>query len=123
MELYRKLTVIVLALHLVWCAWVVFGWLFTRARPRLRWAHIVSLIYSIFIETAPIPCPLTLAEQWCEERAGIAPYHQPFLVHYLEAAVYPNVSLVVLVPVAVVICLMLLGIYVRRFLRRTGREW
>jgi len=123
MNLFHALAIAVLALHLAWCAWVVFGWLFTRGRPWLRWAHIGTLLYSIFIESAPIPCPLTLAEQWCEARAGIAPYREPFLVHYLEAAIYPDVPLAVLVPVAVVVCLILLGIYVRRFLRRTGPNW
>jgi len=123
MNLYHALAIAVLALHLVWCTWVVVGWLFTRGRPWLRWTHIGSLFYSIFIETAPIPCPLTLAEQWCELRAGIVPYREPFLVHYLEAAAYPDVPTAILVPVAVVVCLILLGIYVRRFLRRTGPDW
>ena len=120
MNFYHALAIAVLTLHLTWCAWVVFGWLFTRGRPVLRWSHIASLVYSIFIEIAPVPCPLTLAEQWCESRAGITPYTQPFLVHYLEATVYPNVPLEVLIPVAVALCLILLGVYVRRFLRRSA---
>ncbi|HYB62747.1 MAG TPA: DUF2784 family protein [Methylomirabilota bacterium] len=123
MSFYRTLAVAVLALHLAWCAWIVFGWLLTRGRRRLRFAHIGSLVYSIFIETAPVPCPLTLAEQWCESRAGIIPYREPFLVHYLEAAIYPDVPNAVLVPVAVLVCLILLGIYVRRFVRRNGANW
>jgi hypothetical protein len=123
MNFYHALAIAVLTLHLIWCAWVVFGWLFTRGRPVLRWAHIVSLFYSIFIEIAPVPCPLTLAEQWCESRAGITPYTQPFLVHYLEATIYPDVPLVVLVPIAVALCLFLLGVYVRRFLRRGAAPW
>jgi hypothetical protein len=89
----------------------------------LRWAHIASLVYSIFIETAPVPCPLTLAEQWCESRARITPYTQPFLVHYLEATIYPNIPLAVLIPSAVGLCLFLLGVYVRRYLRRSGKSW
>ena len=123
MSFYRTLAVAVLALHLAWCAWIVFGWLLTRGHRRLRFAHIGSLVYSIFIETAPVPCPLTLAEQWCESRAGIIPYREPFLVHYLEAAIYPDVPNAVLVPVAVLVCLILLGIYVRRFVRRNGANW
>jgi Protein of Unknown function (DUF2784) len=123
MNVYHALAIAVLALHLVWCAWVVFGWLATRGRPVLRWAHIASLVYSIFIETAPVPCPLTLAEQWCESRAGITPYTQPFLVHYLEATIYPNIPLGVLIPVALALCFFLLGIYIRRYLRRSGKNW
>jgi hypothetical protein len=123
MNPYRALAVAALSVHLAWCAWVVFGWLFTRGRPILRWAHILSLFYSIFIELAPLNCPLTVAEQWCESRAGITPYTQPFLVHYLESTIYPDVPLAVLIPIAVVLCVFLLGIYVRRYLRRSGPNW
>jgi len=123
MNLYRMLAIVALGLHLLWCLWVGLGWLFTRGRPHLRWAHIGSLLYSIFIETAPLPCPLTLAEEWLESRAGIAPYSEPFLVHYLELAIYPNVPLIVLVPTAVALCLFMLGIYVRRYVKRTDSNW
>jgi Protein of Unknown function (DUF2784) len=76
-----------------------------RRYPRLKWFHIVSLAYSIFVEVVPWPpCPLTVLEQMLEERAGMAAYHGSFLVHYLDALVYPNLSLLVLVTVAVAFC-------------------
>jgi Protein of Unknown function (DUF2784) len=108
----------VLAIHLLWIIWVILGWLVTPRRPWLRWSHIGSLIYGILIEILGPPCPLTIAEQWLEGRAGIQPYHEPFLVHYLEAIVYPNVSQTLLVSCAVAVCLVILAIYVIRFRRR-----
>jgi hypothetical protein len=122
-KIYRLLAVAVLTVHLAWIVWVILGWLITRNRALLRWLHILSLIYSILIETLPWPCPLTLAEQWLEGRGGIEPYHEPFLVHYLEALVYPNVSPALLTWSAVAVCLSILGIYAWRFRRRRLSGW
>jgi hypothetical protein len=115
---YAILAAAVLGIHLVWIAWLIFGWLVSRNRPVLRWLHFGSLIYGIVIEISPWPCPLTLLEQWLESRAGMAPYRGPFLVHYLDALVYPNVPETVLVPIAVAVCAVNLYLHARRFLRR-----
>ena len=77
MNLYQVLAVAVLAVHLGWIAWVIFGWTLTRNRPVLRWLHILSLIYSILIENVPWPCPLTLTEMRFMELAGFSPIMNP----------------------------------------------
>jgi hypothetical protein len=120
---FHLLAALVLILHLLFIGWVLLGWVLTRRRPWLRWAHIVSLLYGIVIETGPWPCPLTLAENYFLERAGIAPYREPFLIHYLEAVVYPNVSPALLTWCAVAACGFILAIYVRRFRHRTWAGW
>lgn len=121
MNVYRALAVAVLTLHLGWIVWVIFGWVVTRYRPTLRWFHILSLIYSILIENLPWPCPLTIAETRFEELAGIQPYHEPFLVHYLEALIYPTISQTLLAWCASAVCVAILGLYGLRFrLRRTA---
>ena len=120
---FHTLAVQVLILHLLFIGWVLLGWLLTRHRLWLRWAHIVSLLYGIVIETGPWACPLTLAENYFLERAGTAPYREPFLVHYLEEVVYPDVSPVLLTWCAVAVCALILAIYVRRFRRRTVAGW
>ena len=52
---------------------------------------MASLIYAIVIELVPWPpCPLTVVENWLEARAGIEPARGPFLVHVLDAIVYPD---------------------------------
>jgi Protein of Unknown function (DUF2784) len=115
----------VLLVHLLWCAWVVLGWTVTRGRPFLRTLHIASLIYAIAIESVPWPpCPLTVAEDWLEARAGIEPAQGPFLVRVLDASVYPNVPVWLVVGGAVIVCAAILGIYLRRYLRRTvDHQW
>lgn len=111
----------VLFVHLLWCAWVALGWTITRGRRILRTLHIASLIYAIAIESVPWPpCPLTVAENWLEARAGIEPARGPFLVRALDATVYPNVPAWLVVGCAVVVCAAILGIYLRRYLHRSA---
>lgn len=114
-----------LFLHVLWCAWVLLGWTVTRGRPVLRALHVVSVIYAIVIESVPWPpCPLTVAETWLEVRAGIEPARGPFLMHVLDAIVYPNVPEALVVGSAVVVCAAILCVYLHRYLHRTtGGAW
>lgn len=116
---------VVLFLHLLWCLWVMLGWTLTRHRRALRTFHIVSLIYAIVIELVPWPpCPLTVAESWFEARAGLVPARGPFLVHLLDAIVYPNLPGWLVVGSAVFVCLVILTVYARRYhLRAASGEW
>jgi len=109
----------VLFLHLLWCVWLLLGWTVTRRRPLLRTLHIASLLYAIAIELIPWPpCPLTVAETWLEARAGIEPAHEPFLVRILDAVVYPDLPEWLVVGCAALVCVAILGVYLRRYLRR-----
>ena len=122
-HLYSALATIVLVLHLTFILWVVFGAAVTRRRPILRWLHLSSLLWGMVIELFPWTCPLTLAENWLESRAGIVPYQGGFLLHYLDALVYPNISESLLTAVGIAVCVLNLGIYALRFCRRGLRGW
>ena len=124
MRFYETLAVAVLVLHLLWIAWVILGAMLTRHRRWLRLLHIGSLIYSVFIEVLPWPpCPLTVLEQWLEGRAGIDPYRGPFLLHYLDAAVYPDIPVMALIVCAVAVCVFNLAVYIVRYRRRQTAGW
>ena len=111
----------VLFLHLLWSVWVLLGWTVTRSRRILRTLHIASLVYAIVIELVPWPpCPLTVAETWLEGRGGIVPARGPFLVRLLVAVVYPDLPEWLVVGGAVLVCLAILGVYVRRYFRRSA---
>ena len=47
-------------------------------------------VWGILAEVGPWPCPLTLLEQHVERLAGIQSYSGSFIVHYLDAIVYPR---------------------------------
>lgn len=109
--------ILILLAHLVWIAFVIFGALFTRGR---RWAgiiHILALVWGIIVEAGPWSCPLTLAEQYFEVRAGMGAYQGSFLLHTLDAVVYPSVSPRLVTVLGVAVCSINLGIYVLRLRR------
>lgn len=118
MRFYAALAEAVLFVHLLWCAWIIFGWILTRGRRGLTWLHIGSLVYAIFIELTPWPpCPLTVAENWLELRGGLQPSRGPFLLRVLDAVVYPNLPEWTVVGGAVAVCAAILAVYVRRFVQ------
>ncbi len=113
----KVLAAAVLAIHLLYILWVMFGALFTRGRPVLAALHVLSMIWGVLIEVLPWTCPLTWAENWLEARAGVAPYSGGFLLHYLDAIVYPNIPPLVLEIAAVVVFAINLAVYGRRLVR------
>ena len=112
-NLYSAIATAVLLLHALFIVWVVFGALLARSRPVLRWLHVVSLVWGILTELLPWPCPLTLLENWLEQKAGVEPYQGGFLLHYLDKMVYPDISATVLTVVGVIVCVFNLALYGR----------
>lgn len=104
--------------------WVLLGWTVTSCRALLRALHIGSLIYAIVVESVPwLPCPLTVAETRLEARAGIEPARGPFLVRFLDAVVYPDLPERFVVCGALLVCVAILAVYLRRYLRRAEGRW
>ena len=60
-----------------------------------------------------MPCPLTLVENWLEQRAGIQPYQGGFLLHYLDKLVYPELPASVLTAAALIVCVFNVAYYAR----------
>jgi hypothetical protein len=112
----------VLLLHLVFILWVIFGAIVARRRPLLRWLHITCLLWGILIELFPWSCPLTVLENWLEARAGVAPYQGGFLLHYLDALVYPNISPLALTIAGIVVCALNLVFYGFSFVRARSSD-
>lgn len=111
------LAALVLALHLLWILWVIFGAFWTRGHTLLILFHILSLAWGIIVELSPLDCPLTVAEQVLAQQAGTASYRGAFIAHYLDHLVYPDLPESVLVAAGVIVCAFNLGIYVWRFQR------
>ena len=111
---YSALAVFVLGLHALFILWVIFGVFVKRSRPVLRWIHIASLVWGILTELLPWSCPLTLLENWLEQKAGIEPYQGGFLLHYLDKLVYPDISATALTVAGVIVCTFNLALYGRQ---------
>ncbi len=111
---YRAMAGSVLLLHAAYIAWVIFGAFFTRGRARLAALHVATLVYGMIIEIFGFWCPLTALETWLEMRGNVPAYRGPFLLHYLDAVVYPDISPKLLIAGAVAVCILNLRIYARR---------
>lgn len=107
----------VLAVHLIWIGWVIFGAAWTRGRPWWSVFHVLAIVWGIIAEVGPWPCPLTMAEDWALAHAGMAGLYGGFVEHYLEEVVYPNLPVDVVVTCAVAVCAANLGIYAWRGVR------
>jgi hypothetical protein len=112
------LAVSVRALHLLWIAWILLGWVFTRGRPILAGLHVASLFWGIAVELGPWECPLTQAELWLERRAHTAPYHHGFIVHYLDRLLYPDLPETLVGWAGAAVCCAILAEYARRLVQR-----
>src|SRR6266852_1361635 len=88
--------------------------MFTSGRPRLAALHVATLVYGVIIEIFGFWCPLTAPEEWLQVRGGVSAYRGPFLLHYLDAVVYPNIPPNLLIAGAVAVCVLNLWIYARR---------
>lgn len=113
----KFIAIAILSIHLLWILAVIFGAAFTRGRPVWSGLHVASLVWGIIVELAPISCPLTLAEQYFEVRAGMQPYEGSFLMHYLDKLIYPNLPWWIVAVAGSAICVVNLAIYGRRFTR------
>ena len=112
----------VLSLHAAYIAWVIFGAFFTRGRPRLAALHVATLVYGVIVEIFGFWCPLTALEEWLDVRGQVSAYRGAFLLHYLDALVYPDIPPNLLIAGAVAVCLVNLWIYARRLRVRKSRE-
>jgi len=113
---------LVLLLHLAWILWVIFGAFWTYGRRRLTAFHIASLVWGIMVEVGPWPCPLTMAEDFFQGRAGVGTTGRNFLQHYISSLVYPNVSVTLLTICGVAVCVANLAIYIWRAFRWVRRH-
>jgi len=112
--LYRAMAAGVLSLHAAYIAWVIFGAFFTRGRPRVAALHVATLVYGMIVEIFGFWCPLTALETWLEVRGNLPAYRGPFLLHYLDMVVYPDIPPNLLVAGAVAVCILNLWIHAWR---------
>jgi len=80
----------VLAVHLLFIAFVTLGALLALRWRWMTWLHMPALAWAVFVEATGRACPLTPLENALRIRAGDAGYTGGFVEHYLLAIVYPE---------------------------------
>ncbi len=80
---------VVVALHMAYLLYMVFGGFLALRRFALIWPHIGSTLYSIYVTTTSFTCPVTTLEKWLLEKGGRTPYEGSFIAQYLRGVLYP----------------------------------
>lgn len=87
---YSVLANLVMGLHLLFIAFVMFGGLLVFWKGGFAWVHLPVAIYGVMIEWIGWICPLTPLENRLRERAGQSGYKGGFVEEYLLPLIYPD---------------------------------
>ncbi len=86
---YRIAADLVLALHLGFIAFVVFGGLLILRYRWVAYVHVPAAAWGALIEITGRICPLTVWENSFRQSAGESGYADSFVEHYLLPVIYP----------------------------------
>lgn len=89
---YHVLAELVIIVHLLFAAFGVFGVLLVYRWPKLMWAHIPAVLWSVLVNACQWICPLTPLELALRELAGREVKDAPFLDRMLEPVLYPPIA-------------------------------
>lgn len=82
-----------LIIHFLWIVFVIIGGLLVLKWPRLFWFHGGALCFSLILNVFGLYCPLTYLENYLYTLSGKGPlYDDSFLIHYINALIYPNLN-------------------------------
>jgi len=80
---------VVVAFHLTFVLFVVFGGVLLVRWRRIVWVHVPSVVWGIVIESTGYICPLTPIENLFRELGGELGYRGGFLEQYILPILYP----------------------------------
>lgn len=116
--LYSLLADVVVVLHLLFVAFVLFGGLLVQRWPLASWVHLPTVLWAALIELFGWVCPLTPLENWLRGRAGGRGYEGGFVEHYIIPVLYPGELTreiqVVLAAVVIVVNVVVYALVLRR---------
>ena len=87
--LYALLADLMVALHLGFILFALFGGLLALRWPRLAWVHGAALVWAASVEVFGLICPLTPLEVALRLEAGLEGYSGGFVERYLVPVLYP----------------------------------
>ncbi|MCJ2370317.1 DUF2784 domain-containing protein [Pseudomonas sp. RGM 3321] len=87
--LYRVAADAVVAFHLLFIVFVLFGGLLVVSRPWLALLHVPAAAWGAAVEFLHLYCPLTPLENTLRSTAGEQGYDGGFVEHYLIPLIYP----------------------------------
>jgi hypothetical protein len=87
---YRILADLVLVVHGLFVAFVMFGGLLALWKPRIAYLHLPALAWGAVVVGMGWICPLTPLEVSLRQQAGQEGYAGGFIEHYILGLIYPQ---------------------------------
>ena len=86
---YRILADALVAVHLLFIVFVLFGGLFVVKWRFVSLVHMPAALWAAWVEFQGWVCPLTPLENWFRQEAGMEGYQKSFIDQYLIPVIYP----------------------------------
>ncbi|MFF2083181.1 DUF2784 domain-containing protein [Nocardia sp. NPDC058176] len=91
---FRVLADVFAVTHVAFIAYVVAGGFLAWRWPRTIGLHLLAVAWGFGTILIGFDCPLTHAENWARQRAGVAELPATgFIDHYLTGVIYPDSAL------------------------------
>lgn len=123
---YRLLADLVLVIHGLFVAFVVFGGLLALWKRWIAYLHLPALAWGALVIGIGWICPLTPLEVSLRQRAGGQGYDGGFIEHYLVPLIYPEAitreTQIVLAVLLVAGNLLIYTVWARRGRRAAARR-
>ncbi|CAB3740661.1 Protein of Uncharacterised function (DUF2784) [Achromobacter denitrificans] len=123
---YRLLADLVLAVHGLFVAFVVFGGLLALWKRWIAYLHLPALAWGALVIGMGWICPLTPLEVSLRQRAGDQGYDVGFIEHYLVPLIYPEAitreTQIILAVLLVAGNLLIYALWARRGRRAAARR-
>lgn len=88
---YRVLADVVVAVHLLWILFLIFGAYWGRKNRAVMVVHGAGMLFAVVINLLGWYCPLTHLEAWLMRKQGVPSYPGSFIGHYAYKLVYIDV--------------------------------
>ena len=86
---FRILADALVAVHLLFIIFVLFGGLLVVKWRYVSLVHIPAALWAAWVEYKGWVCPLTPLENWFRQKAGMEGYQKSFIDQYLIPVIYP----------------------------------
>ena len=87
---YTFLADVVVLVHLLFVAFLLFGGVLVWRWTRLGWIHVPAVVWGVLIDWTGGTCPLSPLENWLRKEAGASGYSTDFVERYLLPILYPD---------------------------------
>lgn len=79
-------------IHFLWILFLIFGVYFGKRCAKVKYLHLLGLVFAAIIQTLDLYCPLTYLEVYLRHKQDPAQsYSGSFIIHYIERIVYVEI--------------------------------